>query len=396
MGLMARENDPSTESRDNVRPQLGPTVPLSTPLYTAAVYTVPDLDALDQIADNKEPGFIYARDGHPNAYELAARMAAIEGCLWGQMCGSGMSALTAAILGLVQSGDRVVAGNRLYGRTVQLLGTELPKLGVNTTFVDANDSDEVSRALGAGARLLLVETLSNPLLRLTEVERLAHLAHQHETYMVVDNTFATPVLFKPIGAGADLVIESLTKMIGGHSDVTLGFVGGQDRKLQKAINQCATIWGLSSSPFDCWLALRGLETLPLRVKAASANALVLADWLVEQPGVKRVVYPGMDDHPDHELAKRTMNGAYGNMLAFEMAGGREGVNRFMREAPGIPFSPSLGHSSTTCSHPWTTSHRYVSSADKKRQGITDGLVRLSVGCEDIETIKAELSRGLAE
>jgi cystathionine gamma-synthase len=393
---MAREDDLLKESRETARPELGPTVPLSTPLYTAAVYSVPDLDALDRIADNKEPGFIYARDGHPNAHELAVRMAQIECCEWGQMCGSGMSAITAAVLGLVQSGDRIVAGNRLYGRTVQLLATELPKFGVNTTFVDANDADEVARALDAGARLLFVETLSNPLLRLIDVEHLAQLAHQHEAYIAVDNTFATPVLFRPVESGADLVIESLTKMIGGHSDVTLGFVGGQDRKLQKAISQCATIWGLSSSPFDCWLALRGLETLSLRVKAASANAVALADWLVEQPGVKRVVYAGMSDHPDHELAKRSLNGAYGNMLAFEMAGGREAVNRFMREAPGIPFSPSLGHSSTTCSHPWTTSHRYVASADKKRQGITEGLVRLSVGCEDIESIKAELSRGLVD
>src|SRR5262249_44778405 len=189
----------------------------------------------------------------------AGRMAALEGCGWGQMCGSGMSAITAAILALAQSGDRLVAGNRLYGRTAQLLGTELPKLGVNTTFVDASDADLVAQVLRAGARLLLVETLSNPLLRLTDVERLAELAHQHEAYLVVDNTFATPVLYKPIEAGADLVIESLTKMIGGHSDVTLGFIGGADRKLQKTISQCATIWGLSSSPFDCWLALRGLE-----------------------------------------------------------------------------------------------------------------------------------------
>jgi cystathionine beta-lyase/cystathionine gamma-synthase len=156
-----------------------------------------------------------------------------------------------------------------------------------------------------------------------------------------------------------------------------------------------SIWGLASNPFDCWLATRGLATLPLRIRAASANAAALADWLAEQPGVTRVIYPGRADHPDHEVAKRLLAGGFGNMLAFELAGGRDAVNRFMRNAKGIPFSPSLGNTTTTCSHPGTTSHRYVSPAEKKRQGISDGLIRLSVGVEDLQQIQREMAKGLS-
>jgi cystathionine beta-lyase/cystathionine gamma-synthase len=209
----------------------------------------------------------------------------------------------------------------------------------------------------------------------------------------VDTTFATPVLTRPLELGADLVMESLTKMIGGHSDVTLGAVCGKGDYLSE-ISQVVSIWGLACNPFDCWLTERGLATLPLRMRAASANAAALADWLPAQPGVTRVVYPGRRDHPDREVAARLLRGGFGNMLCFELAGGREAVNRFMRLAPGVAFSPSLGDVRTTCSHPATTSHRYVSPAEKRRQGITDGLIRLSVGIEGFEEIRAEMEKGL--
>ena len=236
--------------------------------------------------------------------------------------------------------------------------------------------------------------MSNPLLQLVDLERLAELAHEHGCLFVVDNTFATPVLTRPLELGADLVMESLTKMIGGHSDVTLGAVCGRGDQCAE-ISKTASIWGLASNPFDCWLAERGLETLPLRMRAASANAAALADWLADRPGVTRVIYPGRPDHPDHATAGRVLHGGYGNMLCFELDGGRDAVNRFMRQAPGIPFSPSLGHTATTCSHPATTSHRFVAAEEKARQGITDGLVRLSVGCEDLGRIQEEMGEGLA-
>ena len=380
-----------TQSRSSA---FGSSFPLTSPLYPSAVYTLPDLDALDRILDAKEAGFIYARDAHPNARLLADRLAELEGAKWAIVTGSGMAAVSALVLANVEKGQRVLASHRLYGRTTQLFLQELPRLGVQVAFVDISDPDEVQRALQTPARLLFVETMSNPLLRLADLEMLARLAHDANCLLVVDNTFATPVLVRPLDLGADFVVESITKMIGGHSDVTLGLVCANNDK-QAELSQVSSIWGFSSSPFDCWLAERGLDTLPLRMKTASANAAALADWLAEQPGVARVIYPGRPDHPDHELAGRLLHGFFGNMLCFDLAGGREAVNRFMHQAPGIPFSPSLGDSRTTCSYPAGTSHRYESPAERKRQTITDGLIRLSVGIEELAAIKTELERGLA-
>jgi cystathionine gamma-synthase len=376
-------------------PFLGSSTPLVPPLFQSSVYTLADLDALDRIMNGSEPGFIYARDAHPNASALAERLARLEHAHWGIVCGSGMAALSMAILGLVNGGDRIVASNRLYGRTATLLRQELRRFGVETAFVDANDLDAVRSAVAQPARLLLVETISNPLLRVADIPALVELCRSAGTRLVVDNTFATPVLCRPMEWGADLVMESLTKMIGGHSDVTLGVLCGNDAELAPGLRQILSIWGLASNPFDCWLTERGLCTLELRMRAATANAAALADWLSVQPGITRVLYPARADHPDHALANRLLPQGVGNMLCFELAGdGREAVNRFMRRAAGIPFSPSLGHTTTTCSHPATTSHRYESPAEMKRQGITDGLIRLSVGTEPVEQIKEELGKGL--
>ena len=372
----------------------GASQPLTPPLYPSSVYTLPDLDALDRIMDGEDHGYIYARDGHPNARQLAAKLADLEGAGWGVVCGSGMASISAIILSLVQGGDRIVASNRLYGRTTQFFKQELPRFGVQTTLVDCHDLGEVRRALQTPARVLFAETISNPLLRVPDLEQLAALAHEHECRLVVDNTFATPVLVRPLELGADVVMESLTKMIGGHSDLTLGFACGRDKDLLAQISQVISIWGLASNPFDCWLAERGLSTLPLRMRAASDNAAALSLWLLNQRGVSRVVYPGLPDHPDHHHADALLNGYFGNILCFELEEGRDAVNYFLQQARGIPFSPSLGDTKTTCSHPATTSHRYVSAAEKQRQGITDGLVRLSVGVEDLEEIQYEMAKGL--
>jgi cystathionine beta-lyase/cystathionine gamma-synthase len=202
------------------------------------------------------------------------------------------------------------------------------------------------------------------------------------------------MLTRPVELGADFVMESLTKMLGGHSDVTLGLVCGDDEDRRTALCGAVSIWGLSANPFDCWLAERGIATLAVRMHAATANATQLADWLASQPGVARVLYPGRPDHPDHELAKDVLQSGFGNMLCFELEGGRAAVNHFLRRAPGIPFSPSLGHWATTLSHPATTSHRYVSAAEKRKQGISDGLLRLSVGIEDLKQIRTLMELGL--
>ena len=376
-------------------PLLGPAIPLVPPLYQTSVYHLPDLDALDRVMNGEEPGFIYARDGHPNAKTLAAKLAELEHARWGVIGGSGMASLAAAFLGCVSAGDRIVASNRLYGRTTKLLRQEFARFNVQTSVVDCNDLDAVRAALSEPARVLFVETMSNPLSRTVDVPALAKIAHERGARLIVDNTFATPALYRPLDDGADLVMESLTKMIGGHADVTLGVLCGNDPDLLPAIAQIVSTWGLAANPFDCWMCERGLATLDLRVRAATANAVALADWLPDQPGVAQVVYPGRPDHPDHAIARRLMPDGCGNMLCFELAGGRAAVNQLMRQAPGIPFSPSLGHVATTLSHPDTTSHRYESPAEKRRQGITDGLIRLSVGIEPLGRIQSEFARGFA-
>jgi len=372
---------------------LGKSRPLVPPIYQSSVYTLPDLDALDAIMDDGEAGYIYARDAHPNARRLAQLLAEIENARWGVVTGSGMAAISAIVLATLSQGQRILAGNRLYGRTFQLFSNELERFGVAADYVDANDLAAVENGLKKKPRLLFVETMSNPLLRVVDIEALADLAHEHGALLVVDNTFATPVLTRPVDLGADFVMESLTKMIAGHSDVTLGFLAGNDEDMLPAINAAVSIWGLASNPFDCWLTERGLATLDLRMTAAGDNARQLADWLADQPGVSRVWYPGREDHPDHELALKVLGGNFGAMLCFELSG-RDAVNQFMRAALGIPFSPSLGHSATTLSHPVTTSHRYTSPAERARQGITDGLIRLSVGVEPLAQIQEEMAKGL--
>jgi cystathionine beta-lyase/cystathionine gamma-synthase len=378
------------------RPDLGPTAPLVSPVYPSSVYALPDLDALDAVSTGAAPGYVYARDSHPNADLLAADLAALEGGTWGVVCGSGMAALSAALVGLLAAGDTILASDQLYGRTTQLLKKQLARFGVVTVSVDTSDL-AVTRSATAAHRpkVLFAETMSNPLCRASDLPALADIAHAVGARLVVDNTFASPVLCRPLALGADVVMESLTKMIGGHSDITLGFLAASTGELRGPIEQAVQVWGFGASPWACWQAARGLETLSLRMTAATANAVAAADWLAAQPGVARVVYPGRADHPDHALARRLFPAGCGNMLCFDLTGGRDAVNRFLRAAPGVPFCPSLGHVRSTVSYPAGTSHRYDPPAEQLRQGITPGLVRLSVGCESLAELTGELAKGLA-
>lgn len=377
---------------------LGESEPLAYPLFTSSVYTLADLDTVDRISEGESAGYIYARDAHPNAHRLSAQLSEFHHTVGGLICASGMSAISAVILALAQQGDRLIASNLLYGRTTQLFLQELSRFGIRTDFVDPCDLSNVEQTLHQepAPRALFVETLSNPLLRVVDISSLAKLAHARNCRLIVDNTFATPVLCQPCTLGADFVIESLTKMISGHSDVTLGWIGlspelpdANDWLAQ--LTQTSSIWGFNGSPFDSWLTERGVSTLSLRMRSACDNALSLANWLAEQPAVKRVAYPGRENHPEHDLAQKTFNGTYGNLLSFELHGGREAVNTLMRAVPEIPFSPSLGNVTTTWSHPMTTSHRYVSPAERERQGITEGLIRVSVGIEESEQLIERLS-----
>lgn len=375
-------------------PDFGPTAPLAPPIHLSAVYRIPDLDAVDAIYNGQAPGYIYARDGHPNATILAGELQRLHAAKWGVVTGTGMGAITAPLLAMLTKGDRIVSSNRIYGKTTKLFRVEFEHFGISTVWVDTNDLDAVKFELTKSpTKVLFVETISNPLCRVADLPALAKLAHDYGAKLFVDNTFASPVLCRPLETRADLVMESLTKMIGGHSDVTMGFVCGSDAALHIPIASATSTWGLAANPFDCWLVTRGMSTLDLRMRAADANAAKLAAWLAEQPAVRRVVHPSRPDHPDFELAKRVLPHGVGNMLCFELSD-RDAVNRWMRATPEVPFCPSLGHHETTCSHPDTTSHRFDPRDEKLGQGITPGLVRLSVGSEPFERLRAAMEHGL--
>lgn len=390
-----------SELPDNIcpRPQKtsllpSPTWPLAPPIFPAAVYCCDSPDQADRLLGAGNLGFVYSRDAHPNAQLLAEKCRALHAAEQATVCASGMAALGLAALSHAQTGDHVVVSHRLYGRTQVLFARELPRLGIRCSIVDVQDEAALHTALESGARLLLVETISNPLLSVPDLRRLAEAAHSAGALLLVDNTFAGPCVCRPLEWGADLVMESLTKIMNGHSDVLLGLLCGRTSAWER-VAQTHITWGATAGPFECWLADRGLSTLALRSQRASANALQIARFLQTHPGVARVYYPGLPDHLDHEIARRQFREQFGSMIAFELGNGSPTAGQFIaRVGDQIPFAPSLCDVSTTLSHPASTSHRGYSPEERAALGITDGMIRLSVGIESVDTILAGLSAGL--
>ncbi len=366
--------------------------PLTPPIQPSAVYTFRDLDELDRVNEGQTPGYIYRRDSHPNAVELARDLTKLAHAEWGIVTNSGMSALAIIFLCELKAGDRVVLSNQLYGRTVQLIEKEFARLGVTSEFIDTNNLENVAKALETPTKLLFCETISNPLLRVAPLAELVKLAHARGAKLAVDNTFASPVVCTPHTLGADYVMESLTKMISGQSDVVMGFVSGKAKSTQQRAESVCSLWGFSPSPFDCWLVQRSLETLELRVNVACGYALTIARLTEDNPAIQQVIYPGLPSHPDHLLASSLK--AYGHMLSVEIKGGREAANAFIRAVPEIPLAPSLGHTFTTVSYPDATSHRFVPVEVKRQQGISEGLLRFSIGCESFDLLCERFLRGL--
>lgn len=369
------------------------TEPVSPPIYTAAVYKCRNTEQAARILAGDEDGYVYSRDRHPNADILAEKCARLHRAECATICGSGMSALAVAALATLASGDHVVVADQLYGRTQKLLTSEIARLGIASTVVETLDLDLVAAACGPSTKWIVVETITNPLTRVNDLPSLAELAHSRGALLLVDNTFASPILCRPLEWGADLVVESLTKIISGHSDVLLGLLLGARRHWER-VPFVSSAWGLSASPFDCWLAARGLGTLALRMEKASENAMAAAEFLGHRPEVVAVHYPGLVDHPDHQVAKKLLGGRFGSMLAFTLKGGQAAANAFIAAAQSIPFCPSLGDLSTTLSHPNSTSHRTLAPEIREAQGIFDGTLRLSVGIETAELILAGLDEGL--
>lgn len=384
--------DPSTACARSEGPSGSVTRPLASPIQVSSVYRVDGLDQIDALFDASAPGYYYARDGHPNAAELAARVARLEGAEAGLVCTSGMGAEAAVLLAHLEQGEEVALSGGLYGRTVALVGRELGRFGVGHRFFDATRPETLREVLSARTRLVFAETLSNPLLRLADVEGLARVIEGTDARLVVDHTMA-PLLCRPIELGAHVVVHSLTKLIGGHSDLTLGLVAGSSELIGRVATVAST-FGLTGNPFESWLALRGLATLALRSDRACANALELAARLARHGQVQAVHYPGLPGHPDHERARACLRGGFGAIVTIDLTT-RARADAFIRALRHVPFAPSFGDVMTTLSHPATTSHRGQSAEQWRSQGITPGLVRLSIGLEAPDDVWADLGQALA-
>ena len=268
-------------------------------------------------------------------------------------------------------------------------------MGFETGFFDAGSADNLAAAIRPNTRMVMIEAVSNPTLRVADVAGIAAMAARQGLILVVDNTFTTPAVFRPFDHGADIIIHSVTKFLAGHSDVTLGYVAARDPAHRTAIYDAAVTWGMTPSPFDCWLAERGLNSFEVRFAAAQDTARMIADGLAGQPGLTKVLYPGRNDHPDHDLAATLFGGSFGNMVSFEIAGGRDEVNRFIAAAGKIPFAPTLGDVATTLSHPASSSHRALSAEARAALGMSEGFFRLSVGIEPAALLLGELNAALA-
>lgn len=366
--------------------------PLVAPIYQTAVWTLDSAEQCEAVYEGATRGFIYTRDANPNHGALEQVVAALEHAETAVAFSSGMGAIAAAVTGLCRSGDRIVASRQLYGPTARFLSEEASRFGIHTDYADVDEPDALEAAISEGAALVLVETIANPLVQVADLPRLAAVCRRRDTLLVVDNTFATPYCCRALEHGADISIHSVTKSLGGHSDLTLGAAAGSAQHMER-LRRYSGLWGGAANPFESWLALRGIGTFPLRMERCCENALDLARRLEDHPGVRRVYYPGLPSHPQHALACELMS-AFGFMLAFELANGHA-AREALRGLRHVRFAPSLGDVATTISYPAITSHRNLDPDERGAQGITDGVLRLSVGIDHVEDVWADLSQAIA-
>jgi len=341
------------------------------------------------------PGNIYSRFTNPTVRMFQDRLAALEG---GESCiatSSGMAAILATCMALLKSGDHIVSANSIFGSTISLFTHYLSKFGIATSYVSLSDPAAWEAAIRPETRLFYLETPCNPLMELADIQALADLAHAHGILLVVDNCFCTPVLQRPFTLGADLVIHSATKYLDGQGRCVGGAVVGDRQRVGTDIYGFLRTAGPTMSPFNAWVFLKGLETLQLRMRAHSATALQLAQWLETQPAVERVYYPGLPSHPQHELAKRQQSG-FGGIVSFELRGGRQAAWRLIDATQLISITANLGDAKTTITHPSTTTHGRLTPQERERAGIGEGLIRISAGLEEAADLQADLERGLRQ
>lgn len=369
------------------------TVPHSTPIYLTSVWSCESPEQADAILGKQLPGYVYQRDANPNSDLLAAKCRELHAAEQTILTSSGMAALATVVLSQLRPGDHLLLSRHLYGKTTQLMGDECARWGIDHTRVDSTNLTAVAESMTPRTRLVVVETIANPRLQVADLQQIATLCRSRNAKLLVDNTFATPYLCRPLEWGADFVMESVSKMMNGHSDVMLGLLAGRTADWSR-VAQTVSTWGLASSPFEAWLSARGLATLSVRMERACDNALAIARFLTHAKEVVSVDYPGLPQHPQHELAKRQFAGRFGSIVTFHLRGGRKAADAFIAAARDIPFCPSLGEVSTTLSHPESTSHRGLTADARRELGIDGGTLRLSVGIESHSQIEHRLQEAL--
>jgi cystathionine beta-lyase/cystathionine gamma-synthase len=372
-------------------PATGALVP---PLHLATTYHLGTAEDGAAIFAGQKEAYVYTRWGNPTVAAFERKAAALEHAEAALATASGMAAIASAILTVVRAGDHIVSANAIYPSTYHLMVTQLRSLGIETSFVDATEPVNVERAITPGTKLIYLETPGNPLLTLCGLEALGGIARRAGIATICDNTFATPVNQRPLELGIDTVVHSATKYFCGHGDAVGGLVAGRAAFIERCLTEPLRYFGGIMAPFNAYLMLRGTITLPLRVQRHNANALALASWLERHPAVSRVSYPGLPSHPQHELAKRQMPGGFGGMVCFDLKGGVEAGARLMNAVRVCSLAVSLGDARSLITHPASTTHSVVTREARIAQGVSDGLVRLSVGLEDVEDLMADLDEGL--
>ena len=362
----------------------------SEPIFPTSSYVFESAARAAAVFSGAEPGNIYSRFTNPTVQVFEERLAALEGGARCVATASGMAAILSVGMALLKAGDHVVASRNIFGPTVLLFNNYLGRFGVETSFVSLTDYAGWEQAIRPKTKLLFIETPSNPLTEIADIPRLAAIARKAGALLVVDNCFCTPALQRPLALGADLVVHSATKYLDGQGRCIGGAVVGDVERVGKDVYGFMRTCGPSLSPFNAWVFLKGLETLSLRMKAHNANALAIAQWLEQQPQVERVYYPGLVSHPQHQLARQQQSG-FGGIVSFEVKGGQVAAWNLIDPTRLISITANLGDTKTTITHPATTTHGRLTPEQRTEAGIGDGLIRLSIGLEDVGDLKRDLA-----
>ena len=367
---------------------------VDTPIYQSTTFAFKDAEQGAALFSHQREGYVYTRYGNPTLKALEEKIAALEGAEAAQVTATGMAAVSTSVLGLLKAGDHLVSARSIYSAAFDLFHRKLPSWGIETTFVESTAPDDFARAIRANTKLVYIETPSNPVLNVLDIEAIASVARSREVPVAIDNTFATPFNTRPLRMGVDLVIHSATKYLCGHGDAMGGVIAGKHAIIQKIAVETHRDLGGVMSPFNAWLILRGLRTLPLRMERHNDNAMRIAQFLRNHPKVEEVFYPGLPSHPGHDIARKQMGG-FGGMLSFVVRGGIEAGRHVLNSVKLCILAVSLGDTRTLITHPASTTHVVVPREKRLEIGIYDGLIRLSVGIENVQDLMDDLDQALA-